>query len=67
MMPWKVSRLGFSWTARMPSFSIEIQYRRLMLLPPLMSMHEKWQVCVSENTIGSRTRVYSPGLGMSGE
>jgi hypothetical protein len=55
-MPWKVSRLGFSWATRMPSFSIEVRYRRLMLLPPSMSMREKRRVCVQENTVGFRTR-----------
>jgi hypothetical protein len=69
-MPWHDAMEGepaqLQLSNRMPSFSIELRYRRLMLLPPLMSMQEKRQVCVSERTIGSRTKAYSPGLGISG-
>jgi hypothetical protein len=50
----------------MPSFSIELWYRRLMLLTPSMSTREKRQVCMSERTMGSKTRAYSSGLGISG-
>jgi hypothetical protein len=35
-------------------------------MPLSMSMREKWQVCVLERTMGSRTRAYSPGLGING-
>jgi hypothetical protein len=36
-----------------------------MLLPPLMSTWENRHMCILEHTIGSRTRAYSPGLGIS--
>jgi hypothetical protein len=65
MMPWKVSLLGISWAAGMPSFSNELRYRGFMLLPPSMSMPEKRQVGISECTMGSKTRAYSLRLGMS--
>jgi hypothetical protein len=65
MMLWKVSLLGISWAAGMPSFSNELRYRGFMLLPPLMSTRKKRQVGISECMMGSKTRAYSLRLGMS--
>jgi hypothetical protein len=68
-MPWQEAMEGeparLQLGKRDATFSIELRYRRLMLLPPSMSTREKRQGCVSERTTGSKTSAYSPGLGIN--
>jgi hypothetical protein len=68
-MPWHDAVKGEPAMHQLGNGDAELLQRTLVqevaLLPPSMSMREKRQLCISERTIGSRTRAYSLGLGMS--